>query len=148
MWDRNERINVVSTVVLDTNIFIAAAFNQGSHSACIIEAVRERQLRLRWNEQTRRETKHLLRKIPRLSWEEFCGLFQEKDRYQGETDPEQFSFVADWEDRKFAALAEAAGATLVTQDQDLLSVRSLTHMSILTPREFVKQILKMSPLEN
>ncbi len=30
--------------------------------------------------------------------------------------------MTDWEDRKFAALAEAAKAILITQDQDLLSV--------------------------
>ncbi len=138
----------ITAVVLDTNIFIAAAFNRGSHSARIIEAVRQGQLRMLWNEQTRRETEHLLRKIPRLSWEEFCGLFQEKGRYQGEIDPEQFSFVADWENRKFAALAEAAGATLVTQDQDLLSVKSLTRMPILTPREFIEQALKMIAPDN
>lgn len=131
----------ITTVVLDTNIFIAAAFNPDSHSARIIEAVGQGQLRMLWNEQTRRETEHLLRKIPRLSWEKFCDLFQEKDRYQGEIDPEQFSFVADWEDRKFAALAEAAGAILVTQDQDLLSIRKLICVPVLKSRELVEQIL-------
>lgn len=131
----------VTTVVLDTNIFIAAAFNRGSHSACIIQALRERQLQLCWNEQTRQETEYLLRKIPRLSWDDFSSLFRE-DCDQGETDLEQFNFVADLEDRKFAALAEAAGAILITQDQDLLSVRKLTHVPILTPREFVEQILR------
>lgn len=130
----------ITTVVLDTNIFIAAAFNRGSYSARIIQAIRERQLQLCWNEQTRRETEQLLRKIPRLSWDDFSSLFRENCD-QGKTDLEQFSFVADLEDRKFAALAEAAGAILITQDQDLLSVRSLTHVPILTPREFVEQTL-------
>lgn len=126
-------------VILDTNVFIAAAFNKHSHSANIIEAVRQRQLRMLWNQQTRTETEYLLQKIPRLSWHLFSNLFQEENCYQGETNPQQFSFVDDAEDRKFAALSAVTGATLITQDRDLLCVRQLLCVPVLTPKEFIEQ---------
>lgn len=131
----------IALIVLDTNIFIAAAFNRSSHSASIIKAVKQGQLRMLWNEKTHRETKQLLQKIPQLSWDKFSDLFQEEDCYRGEVNHERFSFVADPEDRKFAALSEAVGATLVTQDQDLLSVRRLICVPVLRPRELIEQIL-------
>lgn len=131
----------VTKVVLDTNIFIAAAFNRGSHSASIIEAIRQGQLRMLWNEKTQRETEQLLQKIPRLSWDDFSGLFRQEDYHQGETNPERFGCVADVGDRKFAALSEVVGAILVTQDKDLLDARGLIRVPVLTPKEFVEQTL-------
>jgi len=120
----------VTKVVLDTNIFIAAAFNRESHSASIIEALRQGQLRMFWNGRTHRETEHLLQKIPRLFWDDFSRLFRQEDCHQGETNPKRFRFVADVEDRKFAALSEVVGAILVTQDKDLLDARRLIRNGI------------------
>ena len=56
-------------VVLDTNVFVAAGFNPGSHSARLVEAVRDRRLRMIWDEATREEalqSKALVR--ARLRW--------------------------------------------------------------------------------
>jgi predicted nucleic acid-binding protein len=125
-------------VVLDTNVFVAAAFNPRSHAARIVETVREGRLRLVWNEATRRETRRILDRIPPISWEPFADLFREEDRHRGRVNPDWFGQVDDPDDRVFGALAYAAGATLVTQDDDLLEVRSNVGVPILTPTEFVR----------
>jgi predicted nucleic acid-binding protein len=127
-------------VILDTNVFVAAGFNPASHSARLIDAVRAGRLRMIWNEATRREIEHVLRQIPRLSWERVAGLFREADRFQGETHPEQFDYVPDPADRKFAALADVTGVPLVTRDEDLLQGRARSRSPILTPGEFVRQL--------
>ncbi len=126
-----------SLVVLDTNVFVAAAFNPGSHAARIINAVRQGQLLLIWNEATHRETRGILERIPPISWDPFAELFHKRGRFLGKVNPAWFGHVRDPDDRVFGALAYAAGATLVTQDDDLLSIRSSVRVSILTPIEFV-----------
>jgi predicted nucleic acid-binding protein len=126
-------------VILDTNVFVAAGFNPTSHSARLIDAVRTGRLRMVWNDATRREIEHILRQIPRLSWERYVDLFREEDRFQGETHPEQFDYVPDPADRKFAALADATGVPLVTSDEDLLQGRARASTPILTPGEFVRR---------
>ncbi|MEX0614063.1 MAG: PIN domain-containing protein [Pirellulales bacterium] len=123
-------------VVLDTNVFVAAAFNRRSASARILEEDRSGRLRMVWNEATRRETRHILEKIPRLSWNSVADLFREEDRYRGETFPEQFADIPDPDDRKFAALADASGAVLLTNDEHLLKDRDRASIEILTPQEF------------
>ncbi|RIK39707.1 MAG: hypothetical protein DCC55_17195 [Chloroflexi bacterium] len=123
-------------VVLDTNVFVAAGFNSHSHAAQIIGAVRAGRLALVWNEETRSETQHILEKIPPLAWSDFAPLFREVDRYDGVTEPERFLEVSDPDDRKFAALALAVGATLVTQDEHLLSVRDSLGVTVQTARGF------------
>jgi predicted nucleic acid-binding protein len=62
-------------VVLDTNVFVAAGFNPSSHSACLVEAVRDGRLRMVWNNATRAEIEHVMRRIPRLSRTRIADLF-------------------------------------------------------------------------
>jgi predicted nucleic acid-binding protein len=130
---------MVATVVLDTNIFVGAGFNPRSDSARIVAAVREGRLRMVWNEATRRETERILRKIPPLHWSEFSDLFRDDACFAGETHPNKFAVVPDPEDRKFAALATAVGASLVTLDAHLLDQREQSEVSILPPTEFLAQ---------
>ena len=125
-------------VVLDTNVFVAAAFNPRSHAAQVIGGVREGHLRLVWNEATCRETRRILERIPPISWEPFADLFREENRYGGRVNPGWFGHVHDPDDRVFGALAYAAGAALVTQDDDLLEGRSNVGIPILTPAEFLR----------
>ena len=130
---------LAAAVILDTNVFVAAGFNRRSASACIVEQVRLGQLRMIWNEQTRRETRHILDKIPPLSWSSFAELFRQADCHLGETAPDEFDFIPDPDDRKFAALAAATGAVLLTNDDDLLSNRDRARLEILTPAEYWEQ---------
>src|ERR1051325_428808 len=82
-------------VVLDTNVFVAAGFNPGSHSARLVEAVRDGRLRMVWDDATREEIEHVMRQIPRLSWTRVADLFRSEDRFAAATSPQRFSFVPD-----------------------------------------------------
>lgn len=124
-------------VVVDTNTFIAAGFNPRSASARVIEAVRVGTLRMVWNEATREETRFVAEKIPPIRWDAFVDLFREENRFDGETDERAFGHVPDRSDRKFAALAAAACATLITQDDHLLGTRDEADVDVVTPREFL-----------
>ena len=128
-------------VVLDTNVFVAAGFKRRSAAAHVIEQVRVGALRMVWHEQTRRETEHILDKIPPLSWPKVAGLFRDEDRYEGELDVREFTYISDCDDRKYAALSEATGAILLTNDSDLLEHRDLARVAILTPREYRERYL-------
>lgn len=126
-------------VVLDTNVFVAAGFNPGSHSARLVEAVRDGRLRMVWDDATREETEHVMRQIPPLSWTRIADLFRAEDRFGGSTHPEAYGFVPDPADRKFAALAEAVQAPLVTSDAGLLNVRARMSVRVLKPSEFASR---------
>jgi predicted nucleic acid-binding protein len=125
--------------VLDTNVFVAAGFKRNSASARIVDQVRAGDLRMVWNNETRGETQHILSKIPPISWIDVAELFREEDRFPGPTSPEKFDYIPDHDDRKFAALAEAAGAVLITNDDHLLSNREPSGLEILTPAEYWKR---------
>jgi predicted nucleic acid-binding protein len=131
-------------VVLDTNLFVAAGFNPRSRSARILAEVAGGALVMAWNDSTRREIQAVLSQIPHLSWEQWADLFGEEHRYRGETHPEQFLLVPDPDDRKFAALAAAAGATLVSNDAHLLAGRDEYDFPILSPGEFWDSYLEQS----
>lgn len=125
----------MQSVVLDTNVFVAAGFNSRSSSARLIRAIRDGELRFVWNQATRAETRQILRQIPPLDWGAFEGLFDEASEYTGETDLQAYRLIEDPDDRKFAALAKATGAVLVSNDDDLLSVRDRLDIPVKTPEE-------------
>jgi uncharacterized protein len=124
-------------VVIDTNVFVAAGFNARSASAHILAAIRERRFQLVWSEATRWEANLVLRRIPPLSWDKFADLFRPEGEFTGRFDPRDFVFIEDPDDRKFAALAEAAKVPLVTNDHHLLAHRNLIGFDVLTPRAFL-----------
>ena len=128
----------VPAVVVDTNLFVAAGFNPTSHAARVLAAIRAGTLWQVWDEPTRRETEHVVRKIPPLAGTDLSGLFRPEDRYDGPTDPDRFGSVPDPADRKFAALAAATGAVLLTRDRHLLAGRPHPGVEILTPNEFLR----------
>ena len=125
----------VVRVVLDTNVFVAAGFNPRTASARIVDAVRQGQLRMIWDDATRREIEHVLQRIPPLRDYPVAELFRPADRYTAATHPEQFNSIPDPDDRKFAALAHAAGAVLVSNDDHLLRDRGMD-LNVLTPGTF------------
>ena len=125
-------------VVLDTNIFVAAGFNPNSVSARLLEAAKQGHIHMVWNDATRREIEQILGQIPPLRPHALAvaDLFRRADRFAGATYPERFVEIADPDDRKFAALAVAAGAALVSNDDHLLRHREHLEVPVLTPREF------------
>jgi predicted nucleic acid-binding protein len=136
-----------SAVVLDTNVLVAAGFNPRSASAKIVEAVKQGQVRMVWNEATRREIERIMRQIPPLRAQAVSDLFRPEDRYTAATYPEQFGFVIDPDDRKFAALAHAAAATLISNDDHLLRHRDRLEVTVLTPSEFWQRQRRSNPPE-
>ena len=91
-----------------------------------------------WHEATRAETRKLLLQIPRLSWRSSEPLFKPENEVRDTLILERYNFVPDVDDRKFAALAELAGCTIVTSDSDLLGNRERLSVAVLTPREFIE----------
>jgi uncharacterized protein len=124
-------------IVIDTNVFVAAGFNAKNASARILAAIRESRFQLVWNEPTRRETEFVLRRIPPLRWDRFADLFRPAGEFTRRVDPDDFTFIEDPEDRKFAALAAAAEVPLVTSDDHLLAHRILFDFDVLTPPSFL-----------
>jgi len=90
-----------------------------------------------WNDATRRENEAVLRRIPPLDWEEFSVLFDPGGEFKGDTAPNLFNRIEDPEDRKFAALAAATGAIVISSDSHLLSCREELPITVLTAREFL-----------
>jgi hypothetical protein len=90
-----------------------------------------------WNQSTRREIEMILRRIPRLNWEEVANLFQRAGEFTGPVDPGTFVLVRDRNDRKFAALSAAAKRPLITNDNYLLRDLSIIGIDALTPRAFL-----------
>jgi predicted nucleic acid-binding protein len=126
-------------LILDTNVFVAAAFNPRSSSARILRGIDENRFALVWNNATRHETGVVLRHIPRVGWNRFKGLFRPEWKYTDANDPEAFGEVEDPYDRKFAALAAASGAVLVTNDRDLLAHRGDNRFGVAQPSEFLRE---------
>jgi len=126
-------------VVIDTNIFVAAGFSPDSASGRVLERVRRGALRMVWNDETRAETEFIVNKIPPLSGSFPVNLFRTEHRFGGPVDRDAFLFVPDPDDRKFAALASAAGATLLTLDDHLLGEQSRIAVPVLTPGEYLER---------
>lgn len=65
-------------------------------------------------------------------------LFHPADRFGAETHPERFIGIPDPDDRKFAALAHAAAAILISNDEHLLSYHGDMDLTVLTSGAFWK----------
>jgi predicted nucleic acid-binding protein len=126
-------------VVLDTNVLVAAGFNPRSASAKILNAVKQGDLTMVWNDATRREIERIMHQIPPLRARALAQLFRPEDRFSGPTHPERFAEIPDPDDRKFAALADATGAVLISNDEHLLGHRDRLNLTVLTPSEFWKR---------
>ena len=96
-----------------------------------------------WSADTRRETQRVIEQIPRLSWQQFSGLFREDLEYRGTLDYSAFQFIDDPDDRKFAALGEATDSTIVTNDSHLLAHQQRLSPPIMTPGEFVETRMEL-----
>jgi predicted nucleic acid-binding protein len=79
----------------------------------------------------------MLDRIPHISWQDCEDLFRPEDEVDAVLKPDDYGFIPDIDDRKFAALAELAACPLVTSDSDLLSNRHRLSVPVLTPREFL-----------
>jgi predicted nucleic acid-binding protein len=139
---------VHQAVVLDTNVLIAASFQPRSSSGQVVSAVRAGRVRMVWDDPTLRETGSLFDRIPPLSRKAVEDLFREENAFRGVVDPTAFPRVPDPDDRKFAALAAAADATLLTLDRALLaSATPESGFRARTPAEFLEEMPEASAAE-
>ncbi|HWQ13591.1 MAG TPA: PIN domain-containing protein, partial [Roseiflexaceae bacterium] len=122
--------------VFDTNVFVAAGFNPASHAARLVGAVREGELTLVWNADTRAEVLNTLSRIPPLAGLDVAALFRPEAEFRAAAAPTGYGAIPDPADRVFAALADAAGVPLVTNDAHLLDHRAAMRVPVLTPRAF------------
>lgn len=127
---------MIGRIVLDTNVFVAAGFNPRSHAARLLAAVRDGALILAWHSETHAEVRFILGRIPPLRQLDVAGLFRSEAEYRAPLDRTLYSFIPDPADRIFAALAEAAGAALVTNHAHLLDHRHVLRTPVLTPRAY------------
>lgn len=125
-------------VVLDTNVFVGASFKRESASASLVRWVKDGRLSMPWTDETLREIRRVLEKIPPVSWNEFEDLFRPDARRSGPLRADELEWVPDPDDRKFAALARATDAVLVSNDRHLLDRRSEASFVVLTPGEYVE----------
>ena len=132
-------------VVVDTNVFVAAGFNHHSHSARLLSGIQDGTLEMVWHETTKQETRRMLERIPTLSWRTSERLFAPESEVRDSLNLADYSFIRDVDDRKFAALAELADCTIVTNDNDLLSTRGRLTVPVLTPREFIRALQDTTP---
>ena len=127
-------------VVVDTNVFVAAAFNPGSASARLVRALRSGELRLVWDDATRDETRRVLERIPGTRWGDVRPLYARAGRHVTRVDPAAFrDVVEDPADRPFAALARSAGAVLVSSDAHLLDTQARAGIVVRTPSDHLRR---------
>lgn len=123
-----------ATVLLDTNVFIAAYWAGSSASARLIEACMQGQVQAHYTRQVRRELVRMLRviRIPD-SYVKSLDAFWDRAK-EVEPVPVDSIVVRDPDDQKFVEAA-AGGETdfLVTNDDHLLRVGYVGRTEILTP---------------
>ena len=127
-------------MILDTNVLVAAGFNPRSSSARLIKLSQVGKLVLVWNQATLKETKYIVDQIPPLNWGVFEGLFNDVGKCNDSGDMDSFGFVEDPDDRKFAALAEAVGCPVVTNDIHLLAHKKRFGFEVLRPSELLVRL--------
>ena len=125
-----------SAVVLDTNVLVAAGFNPRSASCqdcggCEAGGATDG---LERGDPSGDRTHHAA--IPPLRAHDMPELFRPEDRYTAPTHPQRFAHIPDPDDRKFAALAHATDAKLISNDDHLLRHRDRMDVTVLTPHEF------------
>jgi predicted nucleic acid-binding protein len=106
---------------------------QHQRSRQVLDMVESGRWRLVWNQATRSETRAVLEKIPPLDADELLRAFELHPEYTGQIDLGTADVVEDPSDRKFAALAVAAQAMLISLDDHLLAKAGALTVQVLRP---------------
>lgn len=132
-------------ILIDTNVFVAAAYNHGSASRKIVHAVQQRQLALIVSPAIVWEYRAVLPKAVRREAER-VRLLQTIESAEVVSPSEVPAVTEDRSDDKFLAAAVAAGAdSLVTNDAHLLAVHPHAGIEILRPGVFWNRWCEGSP---
>ena len=129
------------TVLLDTNVFIAAYWARSSASARLIKACIEGRVQAHYSRQVKRELVRMLRAI-RIPDSYVKGLDAFWDRAKEvEAVPVDSIVVSDPDDQKFVEAAAAGGTDfLVTNDEHLLRVGYVGRTEILKPGSLCRML--------
>ncbi|MEQ8785530.1 MAG: putative toxin-antitoxin system toxin component, PIN family [Pirellulaceae bacterium] len=126
----------MNRILIDTNAFVAAAYNPESASRKIVRAVERGELKLIVSPEIVREYKAILPKAVR-SGEARDWLWQVIEMAERVTLAENPPVTEDRADDKFLAAAVAGVAdAIVSSDQHLLDVHPYAGIDILRPTEF------------
>lgn len=127
------------SVVVDTNVFVAAFWNKNSASAYILRACTNGTILLCYTQQIRKEIGLILRNA-KSSERYRQAITQMLERGIEVKVAQHLSVVnEDPEDNKFLECAAAIGADyLITNDSHLLDLESFERTKIITPSEFRK----------
>ncbi|MDG5813951.1 putative toxin-antitoxin system toxin component, PIN family [Chitinispirillales bacterium ANBcel5] len=134
-------MNTNASVVVDTNVFVAAAFNANSASARIVRAIGDNTVNMVWNDRTRDEIVFTISRIPLLSSKSVERLFRRDKKFEKKLNEEDYVSIEDPADRKFAALAFESNSTLISSDMHLLGKRRALKVTVLSPQEFSTRFL-------
>lgn len=127
------------TVLLDTNVFLAAYWNPNCASARALAACIDGRVRAIFSEPVRREVERMLRQVKvSAKYLDWLRAFWDK---AVKVDPVAVDdvYVDDPDDRKFLEAAAGSEADfLVTNDDHLLRIGYLGRTEILTPGSLAK----------
>ncbi len=130
------------TLILDTNVFVAAYWSPGSASARLIEAAVSGQAIALYSRDVKREVQHVLRRIKvRQSYIDSLESFWQKAVEVAPTPCESIR-AEDPDDQKYLEAALGGDADLlVTNDDHLLSVGYIGRTEIVHPKSALRMIL-------
>lgn len=133
-----ESANRHISVVLDTNVFVAAYWAKSSASAKLIGACVRSDLAALYTPETRRETERILNtiRVARTYLDYLEGFW--KAAREMEAAPSE-AMTVDRDDQKFLEAAVGGDADfLVTNDEHLLSVGYVGRTEIITPGSLLR----------
>ena len=133
----------IPRVVLDTNLFIAAYWNQGCASAKIIDYCLGGKLKMIYSKQTNNELFLILRNIKaRSEYKSKVSDLYKKSTKITKRIPRVKVIKEDPEDDKYLACAKAGRAHfIITNDNHLLKLKSYKGTRIVRPSDFYKSFV-------
>jgi putative PIN family toxin of toxin-antitoxin system len=128
----------LTRIVVDTNIFVASAYNPTSASGRIVDAIERGELQLVVSPAMKREYDRIIPKAVRVR-ERIDRIREIVDKGDQVEPPENPTVTEDREDDKFPAAALAGDAEIIiTSDPHLLDVDGYRGLRILRPIDFVQ----------
>lgn len=132
-------------IILDTNLFVAAMFNKKCASAKIIQAVQDGHIQLIWSNPIKNETCMMVQRIAKAAGRSFDVNLLFKDSSKVTQLPSISRVSRDPDDDKFLACALAGNAEIiVSNDDDLLTLKSFQNIPIQKPSEAWRYIERHS----
>jgi putative PIN family toxin of toxin-antitoxin system len=131
----------MSTIVIDTNTFIAAGWHVHAHARRVFASVARRRFQMAVTAEILAEYQDVSRR-PAFAGKNYRGLLSWVERFAILVKPAVLGKqrARDLKDDMFIACALAAGAsTIVTSDKDLLGLAKPFGIEMITPAKFISR---------